>query len=260
MNEPFNYPMAPLPRHRLLTFLGGCVGIYALASFLFLPLSIFFGSDVVFQGTLLYEIFTLLCVAAELVAFCWVFSHIISARVLYGLRAAVRIIALFAAADAFRYVAAFLVSWRMEGLDPDDLLAEFAFMAVYILLDLTLSAFVLGVTHLLLNREDTKYAIRSKALLSRGDTPTDRISELIPTSSIVGLRGPLNVATLVGGGLILLVRLGGRVIYDIGYGAPADVVDLAWMIFYYLSDIAVSVLCCSLIRFLTVNLCKKYKK
>ena len=250
------YPDAPLPKKQKLVFFGVACGIYLLYSLVLLPLSVLFGSNIIFQGTYLYEIFTLLCGAAELAAFCWAFAHVISVRYIYGQRSAVRCVLYFAAAAAVRYVISFFVSWRMEGIDADDIVFEIVFLVIYILLDVTQMTVILMITHLLLRRPDAMLLVRREALKCYdGSVDEDRVLACIPSRSIFALRGILHTATLCAGGMIAFVRVGGRIIYDITYGAPKDGKDLAWMIFYYLTDIAICVLCCALVRLLCIRLC-----
>lgn len=250
------YPHAPLPRKQKMRFLGVVCGIYLLYSLVFLPLSILFGSDIIFQGTYLYEIFTMLCVAAELAAFCWAFAHAIGVRYTYGQKAAVRCVLYFVLAAAVRYLFSFLISWRMEGIDADDVIFEIAFRFIYILLDVTQMTLLLMITHLLLRRSDAMMMVRRQALnCYDGSVDEDRVLACIPTRSIFALRGVLHTATLCAGGMFAFVRVGGRIIYDVIDGAPADATDLVWMIFYYLTDIAVCVVCCAAVRWLCIRIC-----
>ncbi len=200
---------------------------------------------------MLYEITVFLLSTVELGAFCWVFAQAIAARYTYGSAAAMRIVLWFALAAVLRYLATFLVTWRMEGLSLSDLVFELCFTGIYILLDVTQVAIVLLATHLLLRAEDAIYRVRARACLTKGEPlPSRGIEE-----SALSLKGKLHAATLIAGGMILFVRLGGRMVYDIGNGAPVDGIDLAWMIFYYLTDIAIAVVCCFAIRYLIVRLC-----
>ncbi len=250
------YPDAPLPKSQKKLFFGVACGIYLLFSLVFLPLSIWFGSDIIFRGTYLYEIFTLLCVAAELAAFCWVFAYAIGVRFTYGQNAAVRCVLYFAAADVLRYVISFIVSWRMEGIDAEDLVFEIVFLLIYVLLDVMQVTIILLITHLLLRRSDAALLIRRQALSCYdGSVDEDRVQACMPSRSIFALRGVLHTATLCASGLIAFIRVGGRIISDITDGAPTDGTDMAWMIFYYLTDIAIAVLCAAVVRWICIRLC-----
>ncbi|MBQ7337254.1 MAG: hypothetical protein IJW40_02245 [Clostridia bacterium] len=254
MNPNQIYPNIPLPRRNALRyFITACI-LYAIYALVLLPLSNLFGSNIVFQGTMLYEIAVFLITVIELAVFCLAFANTISARYLYGARAAVRCVLLFAAATAIRYVATFFVSWRMEGLDLSDLMFELLFLVIYVLLDVTQVAIVLVVTHLLLRREDEIYSVRTRALLASQQPLSDRVLHGMTSRSIFALRGPIHIATLISGGVVLFVRVVGRIIYDVGYGAPTDTADLLWMIFYYVTDIAIAIVCCFVVRYLVVRL------
>ena len=248
------YPRLPLPQKaKTRFFLIACI-LYAVYAFALLPLSEYVGSNIVFAGTYLYEILVFLCTATELAAFGWVFAFLISTRFAYGASASIRVLALYAGALFIRYLATFLVSWHMEGFSGSDILFELIFIGVYILLDVTQAAVVLFAAHMLLRTRDEIYAVRTQALLSKGEDAPDPLAEERSHSSFWTMTGPLSAATLWAGGLIAFVRVAGRAIYDMGYGAPADGLDLAWMIVSYLADIALAVLCCALIRILCLRL------
>ena len=134
-----------------------------------------------------------------------------------------------------------------------DILFELIFTLIYVFLDITQAAIVLLLTHMLLKARDEIYAVRAAAFASLGEPAPDHLTEERGYTSIFGIAGPLHIATILAAAVIAFVRVAGRLIYDIGYGAPTDGVDLAWMIFSYLSDIALAVLCWALIRFLCIR-------
>ena len=155
--------------------------------------------------------------------------------------------------SAVRYILTFFVSWKIDGLDISDLAFELLFLLIYVLLDVTQVAVVLALTHMLLKSKDAAHEIRTKALVSLGKPVPDHLEEEAQQCNIVSMHGPLHKATLIGGAMIAFVRVGGRIIYDIGYGAPADGGDLAWMVFYYMTDIAIAILGCAAIRLICLR-------
>ena len=130
-----------------------------------------------------------------------------------------------------------------------DLLFELIFMLIYILLDMTQAAIVLMLVHMLRKKQDAVYLVRAKALRALGEPAPDPLATEREHKNIFTMSGALHIATILSATVIA-----GRLIYDIGYGAPADGIDLAWMIFSYLSDVALAVLCCALIRILCVRI------
>jgi hypothetical protein len=54
---------------------------------------------------------------------------------------------------------------------------------------------------------------------------------------------PLRFSALLVALLMGVIRIIGRVIYDIGYGAPTDLIDILWMILYYSLDVFIGVAC-----------------
>ena len=254
MNYDAQYPNIPLPRRRARFFWMTLGGLYTLYAFVLLPLLTVVGSDIAFQGTMLYELLSVLLIATELVAMCAAFAAAISARFQYGLPAALHVVLLFAVAAAFRYVATFLVSWWMEGIDPTDLVFQLIFLVVYILLDVTQVVFVLFVLHLLLRKRDQAYTVQIRALMQKGAQLPDRIREAVASHSVFSLSGPVGWATTVGALLVFLIRFVGRILFDVKSGAPVDTADLLWMIAYYTSDVIIALLCWLLIRTCVIKL------
>jgi hypothetical protein len=248
------YPYLPLPKKKANCFFVVACILYVVYALVLLPLSEYVGSNIIFEGTFLYEILSFLCTAVELTAFCWVFSCLITSRFAYGAAASVKILLIYASALLMRYVLTLLVSWKMEGMSGSDLLFELIFMLIYILLDMTQAAIVLMLVHMLRKKQDDVYLVRAKALRALGEPAPDPLATEREDKNIFTMSGALHIATILAATVIAFVRIAGRLIYDIGYGAPADGIDLAWMIFSYLSDVALAVLCCALIRILCVRI------
>ena len=248
------YPHLPLPKPWATRFFFITCALYVAYAVILLPLSEYVGSNIIFQGTFLYEIISFLCTAVDLAAFCWTFASLICARFSRGISAAFKNLWIFVGASAVRYVLTFFVSWRMEGMSGSDILFELLFSAIYILLDVTQAAIVLVFAHMLRKQADAMYVVRAKALRVLDEPAPDPLAQERTCRSIFTMQGSLHTATLLAAALVAFVRVVGRMIYDIGYGAPTDGVDLAWMIFSYLADIALAVLCCALIRILCIRL------
>ena len=260
MNTNPLYQNLVLPSEKKKIFFWVTFGIYCLYAVVMLPLSSFMGSEIRFQGSWLYEILLFLISAMELLAFCWAFAHIIYFRSVYGVRAALQGIGWFFLASALRYAITLVVTWCIDGINLSDIWIELIFLAVYILLDVTQVSVVLVLSHLLLRGDDALYAVRVGAMLSRGDAAPDRADAVFSSFNAFSLRGSVSGATLAAGGVVAFVRLVGRIIYDVGYGAPTDGIDLAWMIFYYVSDIAIGVICIALIRWLMLRIYRSENK
>ncbi len=59
----------------------------------------------------------------------------------------------------------------------------------------------------------------------------------ITFNKLYSKENPLQLAALIVALLISAIKVISRLIFDIGYGAPADIVDLLWMLAAYSSDI-----------------------
>ena len=76
--------------------------------------------------------------------------------------------------------------------------------------------------------------------LTRGRTKEAR-SALLPPAAKGFCPAPLHLSVLLSVAVYYTVRLFSRIRYDIFYGAASSGQDLAWMIFYYVADAALSV-------------------
>ena len=73
---------------------------------------------------------------------------------------------------------------------------------------------------------------------------------LLPFKRLFDLSNPLLASAFASGAVMALAKIATRVIYDIYVGLPSSLVDLLWMVVYYLLDVftglviyAVSVIC-----------------
>ncbi len=256
MSNEQTYPKLSLSFGRARVYFFALCGIYGVYIGL-LALSIFMGSDIQFQGTWLYEIVLMALTVLEYAAFCWAFAHIIFFRSAYGTRAAWQGVGWFSLADGVRYGITFLLTWRMEGIAQDEIALQLGYFLEYALLDVAQVALVFLLTHLLLRRGDEIEKIRADALRAQGLCAPDHVNELFSTYRMFSFRGVVSHATLLATAVNALQVLSGRVLYDIGQGAPTDAEDLAWMVFYYTSDIAKAVLCCVAIRWICLGLYRR---
>jgi hypothetical protein len=232
---------------RKVRFAIGIFSLYAIYAFVLVPLGTLFGSDIAYAGTMLLEITEMLYEIIELLAYVLAFATLINTRFCFGTSGGLQVFGIYVGAAAFRYVSIFLVSWKMNGVKVSQLGLELLFLLAYILLDVTQMTVALISTHLFCQKYERIFNVRQKALVARGEPVEDKLLYVVPYGGTVSGTNPLQISSIACGVIIMISRLVSRIIYDVSYGAPTSGADIAWMIFYYLGDITVSVLCCALI-------------
>lgn len=237
----------PMLRRRMLRFTVGIFSLYAIYSLILVPLNTHFGSNIVYAGTMLLELTELLYEIIELLAYAYAFAALINTRFCFGLRGAFCIFWIYLGAALFRYVSIFLISGYMSGINMSNLWLELLFLLAYVLLDATQMIVVFVGAHLLCLTYERVFTVRAKAQAARGEPVKDKCAYVVPYGGTLSMKNPLQASAVLCGIVILLARVIGRIIYDVSYGAPTGAADVAWMVFYYLGDITVSVLCCALI-------------
>ena len=237
-------------KRRELQFTIAIFILYVIYALVLVPLNTYFGSDIVFAGTMLLELTELLYELIELLAYVLAFATLINCRFCFGLPSAFRIFWIYVGAASFRYIAIFLVSWKMNGLNLSNLGLELLFLLAYILLDVTQMIVAFVASHLFCSSFERVFSVRNRALLAKGAQEEDKLSYVVPYHGVISRSNPLQCSAIACGVIILIARVVSRVIYDVSYGAPTDAADLAWMIFYYLGDVTISVLACALIMLL----------
>ena len=237
-------------KRRELQFTVAIFILYILYALVLVPLNTYIGSDIAFAGTMLLELTELLYELIELLAYALAFAALINCRFCFGLSSAFRVFWIYVGAASFRYIAIFLVSWKMNGLNLSNLGLELVFLLAYILLDVTQMIVAFVAAHLFCSSFERVFSVRSRALLVKGAAEEDKLSYVVPYRGVISRSNPLQCSAIACGVIILIARVVGRIIYDVSYGAPTDAADLAWMIFYYLGDVTISVLVCALIMLL----------
>ena len=73
-------------------------------------------------------------------------------------------------------------------------------------------------------------------LIARFSLKNKKVKD-ITFNKLYSNENPLQLASLIVAVLISAIKVTSRLIFDIGYGAPADILDLLWMLAAYSSDI-----------------------
>ncbi|MBE6620094.1 MAG: hypothetical protein E7625_01850 [Ruminococcaceae bacterium] len=210
---------------------------------LFICLNAVVGSNIVFDGTMLYEVTEWVYLGAELAAFFVAYAFTIYVLFSKGCRRAWTYAWVYAAVTAGRHVLLFLLDWLFFGLRVEDMPFQAAMTLVTLLLELLQYAAVFGMAMLLTHRFDERFDIMTQGALRLTDVIVVREHLVYPYRKIPLLNDPLRGTSVLTAVLIGAIRVGNRLIYDVSLGAPTDAVDLAWMLAYYTMDILIAVAC-----------------
>ncbi len=210
---------------------------------LFICLNAIVGSNIVFAGTMLYEVTEWVYLGAELVAFFVAYAFTIYVLFAGGYRRAWTYAWGYAAVTTGRHVLLYLLNWLFFGLRVEDMLFQAAMTLVTLLLELLQYAAVFGLAMLLTHRFDERFHVMKQGASRLTDVTVVREQLVYPYRKIPLLNDPLRGTSALTAVLIGVIRVGNRLIYDITYGAPTDSADLAWMVAYYTLDILIAVAC-----------------
>ena len=210
---------------------------------LFICLNAVVGSNIVFAGTMLYEVTECIYLGAELAAFFVAYAFTIYVLFARGYRRAWTYAWVYASVTAGRHVLLYLMNWLFFGLRVEDMLFQAAMTLVTLLLELLQYAAVFGVAMLLTHRFDERFSVMQQGASRLTDVTVVREQLVYPWRKIPLLNDPLRGTSALASVLIGAIRVGNRLIYDVAYGAPTDSVDLAWMLAYYTLDILIAVAC-----------------
>ena len=227
---------------RLSAYLLSLIGTFC-GYILFICLNAVVGSDIVFDGTMLYEVTECIYLGAELAAFFVAYAFTIYVLFATGYRRAWTYAWVYASVTAGRHVLLYLLNWLFFGLRVEDMLFQAAMTLVTLLLELLQYAAVFGVAMLLTHRFDERISVMQQGAARLTDVAVVREKLVYPWRKIPLLNDPLRGTSALAAVLIGAIRLGNRLIYDVTYGAPTDAVDLAWMLAYYTMDILIAVAC-----------------
>lgn len=189
------------------------------------PMTLTVTSDVLLSETvlpLLSDVLSLFCNYL----FYWVaFAILLYAVCHYGLRACKPLLAIYGGAVLFRYIANQIAAYLVLGFPSvnDFFAGDFWYLLLNIALDLAMLA---GVCFLI---------VRMHRRMDSAEAP---ILSHLPMSRLFDRENPVFCIAIAVAAIPAGVQLVTRVIYDIFYGLPTGLLDLLWMIVYYLSDFA----------------------
>ncbi len=224
-------PSVPMRKNLLLSMLIGTFGLYLLISFgINLPYQLA-NTDAVLYYSILPELLHALQTLAETAVYAIGFSILIFCFFSRVPRTGSRLFLIYAAAVVFRRLCDLSVTLIVfESIGAYDIF----YCVFYLIPDLLFGAIASLLAHLL--------SKRFYRTLAKGDKKiTNAYDSLYPFHRFISRKNPVQEASLILACLILLVRFVDRLIFDIQYGAPADLAEIGIMLAYYAADFLIAV-------------------
>lgn len=214
-----------------------CAIIFSITTLLLTPIYVYTVSDAVTAATLLPDVLELLTDIAELAAFAICYSLVIFAAVHSSLKSAMRLCGVYTCAVALRRAASLAVSLLEFGsIGLDDVVS----VAIYAVLDTAQIFAVAAIAAHCQKKCATGVSAKKASGASTMEVDACRVSD-IKFRSVYSPREPLQRSALLAGIMLAAIKIISRIIFDIFYGAPEGISEIAVMTAYYLSDILTGV-------------------
>ncbi len=223
------------PPRLALLMTAGCAIIFSAIAFIIEPVYIFINSDVLTSTTFLPRVLDLLCDLCDIGAFAFCYGLIIFAAVTRSTKAAWGLFGIYIFACALRRGLVLLISYIIYSYVSDfDLVGVGSVFAIEctIALFVTLLSVAVGGTY-------RRNRATQKVARVTGDPSGTEGTGLF---TVFSKNEPLLVCALITAAVMTLIKLGMRIISDIGYGAPTSAAEILIMVIYYLFDILLCVL------------------
>lgn len=215
--------------------LSGAMFLYIL----FVCLNEEFSSNIIYAGTMLSEITDWLYLGIEILAFYFAYGYAVYMLFAKGHRIALRYAGMYAIVTGVRYIVLFVLNWIAFGLKPEDMLFQALTSFAGFALELAQYALVFVIAYLLIRRYDRIYDVMAEGAAKLNQTSASRNSLIFPYRKVALKNDPLRYSSFLTALALGGIRVISRILYDISYGAPDSIVDLLWMIAYYVMDIVI---------------------
>ena len=214
----------------LLSMLVCTFGLYLLISFgLNLPYQLT-NTDAVLYYSILPELLHALQTLAETAVFAIGFSILIFCFLSRLPKTCSRLFLIYIAAVIFRRLCDLVVTLILFGsIGAYDIIA----CVLYLIPDILFGSIALLIAHLV-----SKHFYR--ALTKSEKKITNAYDSLYPFQGFISKENPAQLSALLLSILLLAVRFGDRLIFDIQYGAPQDLAEVGIMLIYYTADFLIS--------------------
>lgn len=236
------------------------IGLFLLISvyiFVIAPLYIQFSNDVLYMGTVLPEVFSVLLSTVDVLVFGLFYGVLLYALYRFGLKKALFTSFVFIVSVLYKYIGNLLMTFLTDGVPTDGILSDVLNIGLYILLELLQATVVFTISALILRKAKDRERIRLEAA-EKAKKVYEPAAEYLPFSRLLNFGNPLQKAAFWMAFVPMIVHVIQRAFYDIVltiangfYGNP--LIDILWMILYYILDVVAYGVVVYFIEILTVS-------
>lgn len=239
-NSPLTLTERTLYKKITMFFFLSCFVLITAYIGAFAPLYIYFANDILYMGTLLPELFSILSSAIDILVFAVVYGTSIYVIYRFTARRIVRLPVIYGALILYKNIGNLIVTYITDGLPSKSILPDLLNIGIYILLECLQYAVVLLIAGTILTNARRREEIRKDAAMRAKKTYTPK-TESFPFSKVLSFKNPIQKALFWVAFVPMAVRVASRIWYDIWffiqYGLYDGLMDILWMILYYSMDI-----------------------
>ena len=227
-----------LSRSMLLVLSLSLFVLISLYIFLFAPLYVLFANDVLYQSTVLPEVFSLCSALVDILVFSSFYGILLYSIYRFSLKKSVPLIAIYGIGIFYKNVGNILMTFATDGV-PSDATEDLLTALIYIMLELLQGALVVVIGTVTLYHAQSREKIRKDAAL-RAKKEYVPLAEFFPFSTLLNFKNPIQKAAFWMASVPMFVKIGSRLIYDVWYTVMngfAGIADILWMLLYYTLDI-----------------------
>lgn len=206
----------------LLFALGGFQG------FFFNPLVLFVSSDALLANEVVLMLLDVIYSFLNLL-FYWIgLTFLLFFCVRFSSVSLLPLFAIYTSAAILRYASALLSGYLLMGFPLiDDFLTDALYLGIDVLLDLVIWGIALLVASLSLR----------DCFVNKNGAGETALTKHVPFSKLLDFKNPISKAMAFIACVPSVFQILYRIRYDLYIGVPSDVIDLLWMILYYVTDL-----------------------
>ena len=204
------------------------------------PLYIYFANNVLYMGTILPELFSVLSSAVDVLVFAVVYGTSIYAIYRFTVKRIARIPVIYGALILYKNIGNLIFTYVTDGLPSKSILPDLLNIGIYILLEFLQYTVVLLIAGKILTNARKREEIRKNAA-DRAKKKYESMTEYFPFSKVMSFKNPIQKALFWVAFVPMSVKVASRIWYDIWfflqYGLYDGFKDFLWMFLYYSMDI-----------------------
>jgi len=215
--------------------------LISLYIFVFAPLYVWLSNDVLYMGTVLPDVFEVLCSTVDILVFGLSYGVILFALYRFPFKKALVLVYVYIASIFYKYVGNLLMTYITDGVPKSGVFSDLLNVGFYILLELLQAGIVLLIGAKILTTAKQRESIRLEAA-KKAQISYEPSAEYLPFSRLLNLKNPLQGAAFWMAFVPMIVHVLQRVYFDIlltvsngFYGNP--LIDILWMLLYYTLDV-----------------------